>query len=800
MEKYIYEQNEKYIILKLNRPRVKNAVIDKLYLSYHLQDHDTAMTVAQEILSAYNPQAEIWIPRDPEHDDKDTDVVLSGMKAVVFLVSDAFLHTENRSRCTVWEKTVQLTQKTLIIQIEPNMEAEFDRICGHFHLLNRCADNYPAQLKEYIENQIDVYVLLVTQEGSDILDRLFPFRIFVSYRKKDRGYMLEVVKALREEPALYNAAVWYDDALVSGEDYNDQIAQKLRESDLVIFAATDSMTESGNYVLTEEYPQALKEHKAILGVFADGADEASLKACYPLFDEMLPFHDTDRWIGSILRTRASMGKEKETLTPFELYLLALEHEKGVMTVRNVKTAYRLFHLAADKGEAIALERLGKDYYYGNTLEKDHEKSLPLILKAIEIYRAEELTHPEFEPDGFGCSVSLFKLADMAYNMYMTKEQYDEAEQMLLIEEEALIRLSKIGATTSFASLGTTYLRLAELEEARNKESGDYTKALAYYEKAEESLKSTKGVIGGTSPVGMLIELYANRAMICFEYILQGEHRFILPGVRECVNALRSAQQFNSLEESKNCVILAASCFKEIAVYCKDMMGAVPLTNTIFASLIDSLDHFVHDSAEPELCFVYAQARFHAAFLYSEIPDKDFLEQAYQLSSELTDAYPNDPAYAELRDTVEKSLSVWPRKTVLLSRPGEIDWKLTETGEQTARELFLFKTFDIPEGKYGDGIGHFRASGYRCPHCDARMYKAVFSPDNAPRLYIAPDRRLYIEPARVFASPCGRFYAVPQGGKLIDGVFLYADVTGDHPTANDWDLFSEWWRFFNYLGK
>ena len=192
--------------------------------------------------------------------------------------------------------------------------------------------------------------------------------------------------------------------------------------------------------------------------------------------------------------------------------------------------------------------------------------------------------------------------------------------------------------------------------------------------------------------------------------------------------------------------------------------------------------------------------YHFAFLLGEAPNKDFLEQAYQLSLQLTDAYPNNPAYAELRTVMEKSLSVWPRKFAILSPSEELDWKVTETGEKAARELFLYKTFDIPEGKYGDGIGHFRASGYRCPHCDARMYKTVFAPDNAPRLHIAPDRRLFIEPARVFASPCGRFYAVPRGGKLIDGIFLYADVTGDHPTVNDWDLFSQWWRFFNYLGR
>ena len=107
--------------------------------------------------------------------------------------------------------------------------------------------------------------------------------------------------------------------------------------------------------------------------------------------------------------------------------------------------------------------------------------------------------------------------------------------------------------------------------------------------------------------------------------------------------------------------------------------------------------------------------------------------------------------------------------------------------------------DIPDGAFGDVDGNFSVSGYRCPHCAQRLYKTVFPEGNDPRLPIAPDGRRYLEPARVFASPCGRFFAAPKGMRLTDGVFLQAILVFDGNDRAQAEEFSRWWDFFDARG-
>ena len=107
--------------------------------------------------------------------------------------------------------------------------------------------------------------------------------------------------------------------------------------------------------------------------------------------------------------------------------------------------------------------------------------------------------------------------------------------------------------------------------------------------------------------------------------------------------------------------------------------------------------------------------------------------------------------------------------------------------------------DIPEGVYGDTAGTFRVSGYRCPHCSLRLYKTTFPEGRDPRLYVGPDGGSYMEPARVFGSPCGRFFAAPKGRRLSEGFFLQAVLVLDRQDKRQGEDFVKWWNDFSTMG-
>ena len=65
-----------------------------------------------------------------------------------------------------------------------------------------------------------------------------------------------------------------------GEDFNYTIRTALKESNLFALLVTPSVLEKPNYVVNEEYPEAIKENKKILAVEYIPTKEDDLKASF----------------------------------------------------------------------------------------------------------------------------------------------------------------------------------------------------------------------------------------------------------------------------------------------------------------------------------------------------------------------------------------------------------------------------------------------------------------------------------------------------------------------------------------
>ena len=105
---------------------------------------------------------------------------------------------------------------------------------------------YEEKLTKYLES------VIVGDELAKKVRAAFDAYIFLSYRKKDRKYAQELMKLIHSNPLCRDIAIWYDEFLTPGEDYNRNIENALSKSKMFILVVTPCLLEESNYVMRVE--------------------------------------------------------------------------------------------------------------------------------------------------------------------------------------------------------------------------------------------------------------------------------------------------------------------------------------------------------------------------------------------------------------------------------------------------------------------------------------------------------------------------------------------------------------------
>ena len=84
--------------------------------------------------------------------------------------------------------------------------------------------SYEGKLKKYLD------VVLVNDETAKRVRASFKGYLFLSYRKKDRQYANELIRLIHREPKFRDIAIWYDEFLTPGENFNDSIKKAIEAS------------------------------------------------------------------------------------------------------------------------------------------------------------------------------------------------------------------------------------------------------------------------------------------------------------------------------------------------------------------------------------------------------------------------------------------------------------------------------------------------------------------------------------------------------------------------------------------
>lgn len=236
-----------------------------------------------------------------------------------------------------------------------------------------------------------------TDRHYDVNDR---GRVFISYKKSDNR--LSGVRDIVADRILemVDCAVWYDENLTPGVDYNDEIQQAISESYAVILLLTRDILES-DYVWKEEIPAAIRQQKGIIPIAFDFPKElygeVERRAGCPMQiirwptgaeadtpEELEAFNDAflralDRFVISTDRSqkiRAVFQSDRELpsfahITPYDRFLIGCAYLDGICTEKDEGSGEVLLNSVANffagDEESISLKSEAANvlfrYYY-----------------------------------------------------------------------------------------------------------------------------------------------------------------------------------------------------------------------------------------------------------------------------------------------------------------------------------------------------------------------------------------------------------------------------------------------------
>lgn len=243
-----------------------------------------------------------------------------------------------------------------------------------------CSDPTEVPYEERLRTVL-LKALVSSDEMLEKMRNAFVKSIFVSYRKKDREFAQRLIKMIHDRPGGEAIAVWYDEFLVAGEDYNDSIDEELRNCDLVALVVTPNLLEKSkdsqgnvvyNYVQRIEYPNAVQQGKAVMPSEMVKTDREELEKLYgdiaPCVFPEESLKELDDWLTELV----SAEREND---PVQDFILGLAYMNGIRVEKDAERACRLFERAAEAGNEEALRKLVSIYINGEGIPADIEKAI-----------------------------------------------------------------------------------------------------------------------------------------------------------------------------------------------------------------------------------------------------------------------------------------------------------------------------------------------------------------------------------------------------------------------------------------
>ncbi|MBR6825329.1 MAG: TIR domain-containing protein [Oscillospiraceae bacterium] len=500
--------------------------LPRVYFCCHPKDFDIYFEdISNEILSKQN--CTVWYHgKTPVNYNDEFFEDLLQMHLFVVPVTNRFLKKGNPVLEREFRFALENHIPILPLMQEKDLVGKFNAMCGSIQYLDKYNNDHTCiEYGEKLNNFLSS--VLVGDDLVKMIHHAFNKRIFLSYRKKDRHYAQALMKQIHQNRFCQDVAIWYDEFLVPGEDFNASIQDALLKSDLFVMTVTPNLVNETNYIMNVEFPMARDREKPILPCEMVDTNHHLLSQKYENIPECTDGRDSIA-LGERLRSYfGGDSTENRYFHPLQQFFIGMAYLRGIDVEVDRERALEMIIGAAEADFAEAIEQLAKMYTNGDGVAVDMGKALYWRRKLLDVTEMRH-RHQKTYASGYPYMRACFELANMTYAMGLYKDAMATSMQLKDIctsieteihcsrEESAILRrhcaiadylLGQVYQTTADYSRAMEHYRSAmDQFERLNAETEDpnclsdtsilynkfaqfckiqskYTEALHYYEKS-----------------------------------------------------------------------------------------------------------------------------------------------------------------------------------------------------------------------------------------------------------------------------------------------------------------------------
>jgi len=334
----------------------------RVYFCCHPEDFNKYFeSVSDEILAKQN--CTIWYDDEELVRNEDFFADLKQMQLFVMPVTTNLLCTDNEALDSDFKFAIENHIPVLPLMQESGLEELFNKKCGDLQFLDKnntdtTAISYDEKLKKYLES------VLIGDELAEKIRAAFDAYVFLSYRKKDRRYAQELMRLIHKNEFCRDIAIWYDEFLTPGENFNDSIKEALQKSGLFVLTVTPNLVNEPNYIMTTEYPMARQEGKPILPAELVPTDREQLSEKYEDIPNLADAHNESELSEALLESIKKMAIKENDNSPEHNFFIGLAYLGGIDVEVDNEKAVSLITSAAEAGLVEAMRQLVVMYENG----------------------------------------------------------------------------------------------------------------------------------------------------------------------------------------------------------------------------------------------------------------------------------------------------------------------------------------------------------------------------------------------------------------------------------------------------
>ena len=433
--------------------------------------------ITNEILSKQN--CSVWYLDDVTAARSEELLIdLEQMQLFVMPVTTNLLCTANDALDVDFKFAMEHHIPVLPLMQEPGLEELFNKKCGELQFLDKnkideTTISYEEKLEKYLSS------VLIGDELAEKIRAAFDAYVFLSYRKKDRKYAQELMRLIHKNDFCRDIAIWYDEFLTPGENFNDSIKDALQKSGLFVLAVTPNLVNETNYIMTTEYPMAREEGKPILPAELVPTDREQLFEKYKDIPTPANAHDDLELSEALLESIKRMDIKENDASPEHNFFIGLAYLGGVDVEVDFNRARILIESAADMGLIDARRKLVSMYLEGIGVKRDFEKAILWQNRILESFDHQVISFEEAKKH----IVEMYSLTDILLRVGGMEEALQVYNQVI----ELCDRYSTIEASHFIRVEIITWIAIGDIL----KDNGIISQATNCYEKAFNIYKNSK---------------------------------------------------------------------------------------------------------------------------------------------------------------------------------------------------------------------------------------------------------------------------------------------------------------------